>query len=226
MKVPRLFIPLNTDAYNWFLGGQKKWELRNYGRQFTEKNVFVNKVVELRKGYSNAEESIWGVVSEVLIFKTFTQVYEFIDYKEVIPIASSKEEAIAISENILGNSDEKNSKLMLIGIKKIGEGIPDFLEIDGKYIEEIMSLRKKTTIRLGRREYNHKVCILFNNATAIIVIISGTQTKNYSQLNSTDAQLDGFASLNDLLVALKKHYPKISETDNVTIIEFNLMGGK
>ena len=51
MNVPRVFIPLSTAPYNWFESGIKMWELRRYGRQYTERNIEKNKIVELRCGY-------------------------------------------------------------------------------------------------------------------------------------------------------------------------------
>lgn len=54
----RLFVPLNKEPFEDFKSKGKTYELRSYGRNFTEKFVYKGRDVELRKGYSG--ESLWG----------------------------------------------------------------------------------------------------------------------------------------------------------------------
>jgi ASC-1-like (ASCH) protein len=105
----RLFVPLSSEPYRWFKSGQKKWELRRLGRQYTLKNVVIGRAVELRKGYST-KESLWGKVIDVKVFGSIKEVFETIEYKDVIPVARSSMEAVVISENIL--KVQKNSKYL------------------------------------------------------------------------------------------------------------------
>jgi hypothetical protein len=97
---PRLFVPLARDPFRWFVDGRKKWELRRYGRQYTPENVPVGRRVELRLGYST-KESLWGTVVEVLLASNISVFFSKIDYKIVIPSASSREEAIETAHTIL-----------------------------------------------------------------------------------------------------------------------------
>jgi ASC-1-like (ASCH) protein len=97
----RLFVPLSADPYKWFSDGKKRWELRRYGRQYTEKHVWVNRRVELRHGYSDPSRSIWGTIVDVHSDDNLKDFFDKVPYNQVIPVANNLDEAIAISEEIL-----------------------------------------------------------------------------------------------------------------------------
>src|ERR1700722_9355871 len=60
-KLDRLFVPLSTDPFNWFVLGKKKWELRRRGRQYTRHHVRVGPSVEFRRGY-RGRDALWGEI--------------------------------------------------------------------------------------------------------------------------------------------------------------------
>jgi hypothetical protein len=107
MPSDRLFVPLSAKPYNWFRYGQKKWELRKYGRQYTEKHVRPGRRVELRKGYSDPNNSLWGTILSVEVHENLDSFFDHVPYQEVIPTAKNQMEAIAEAQRILQlDSDE------------------------------------------------------------------------------------------------------------------------
>ena len=84
----RLFVPLTTHWFDAFVSGKKTYELRGYGRQFTKKNVYPGKAVELRKGYSGAQ--LQGTVGAVVI-GSLDDILEKVPYAAIMPDAPSKE---------------------------------------------------------------------------------------------------------------------------------------
>jgi ASC-1-like (ASCH) protein len=99
-KLDRLFVPLATDPFNWFVVGKKKWELRRRGRQYTRHHVRVGRSVEFRRGY-RGREVLWGEIVAVIEADNIEEFFRKVPFREVIPTASSVEEAIAISSGIL-----------------------------------------------------------------------------------------------------------------------------
>ncbi|MGA8142571.1 MAG: hypothetical protein WB987_01645 [Candidatus Acidiferrales bacterium] len=93
-------MPLSKEPYRWFAEGLKQWELRKYGRQYTERHVRVGRKVELRRGYST-RESLWGVITEIVLAPNLHDFFAKVDYKIVVPVATSEKEAIQIAEKIL-----------------------------------------------------------------------------------------------------------------------------
>ena len=97
----RLFVPLCSGPYEWFRSGQKTWELRRYGRQFTEKHVIQGRKVELRRGYSSREDALNGVVCDVVRADGLRSFFGKVSYREVIPTADSEESAVRQAAEIL-----------------------------------------------------------------------------------------------------------------------------
>jgi ASC-1-like (ASCH) protein len=98
----RLFVPLSTEPFLWFQSGKKRWELRKYGRQYTEQHITLGRTVELRKGYSRKEDSIWGIVSSVERAHGLEEFFRNVPYKDVIPTATDLDDAISAAARILG----------------------------------------------------------------------------------------------------------------------------
>ena len=220
-KIPRVFIPLNTSAYEWFDSGKKKWELRKYGRQYTEKNIYKGRIVELRKGYSNPSTAIWGVVNKVIVFNSIVDIFDNVEFEEIIPVAKNKKEAIEISEKFFKN---ENGKYILIQIETIKS--PTIIEIDDDYIDLIRTGEKSTTIRMGKRDYKTGLSIFFSEKRSIILEITAIEYQMFSEINESDAIKDGFNSLNELVDNLHVYYPALNKTDIVTIVSFKLYGGE
>jgi hypothetical protein len=100
--VDRLFVPLNSKAFGWFKSMGKKFELRNYGRQWTEKHIYSGRSVELRRGYS-VGDSLWGTIGKI-VTGDINEIYSKINFIDIIPIAKNKEDAIEITQNIMGDN--------------------------------------------------------------------------------------------------------------------------
>lgn len=106
-KSDRLFVPLSAEPYAWFKSGQKRWELRKYGRQYTEKYVRPNRKVELRHGYSDPNQALWGTIISFRITEDLKNFFDRVPYEQVIPIAQNLDDAIAISKKILQIAEDK-----------------------------------------------------------------------------------------------------------------------
>ena len=99
----RLFVPLNTGPFEDFQHNGKTYELRGYGRQYTEKHVYAGRKVELRKGYSG--QSLWGMIGNVES-GGLEQVLRKVGFKKIVPNAKSKAEAVKEICEILGRKDK------------------------------------------------------------------------------------------------------------------------
>src|SRR5688572_9421736 len=86
----RLFLPLTSQAFEWY-NLDKNVEIRKYKGRF--KNVLTRnyELAELRKGYSG--ESIYASITNVVVFGNSRELFDSIDYKRVIPVATSRQEA-------------------------------------------------------------------------------------------------------------------------------------
>lgn len=96
----RLFVPLAEEPFNWFCSGEKKWELRRFGRQYTPKHVRKGRRVELRRGY-RGPEALWGEILDVIQANGMDDFFNQVPFEEVIPVATSREQAIKIATDIL-----------------------------------------------------------------------------------------------------------------------------
>jgi len=100
----RLFVPLSRRPFEAFKSGDKQWELRRWGKQWTERNVRVARAVELRLGYSSGK-SLWGSISQVELAARFEALVDRIDFHQIVPYASSRTEARALAQATLGSLD-------------------------------------------------------------------------------------------------------------------------
>lgn len=116
-KQNRLFVPLNKNAYQWFLKHNKTWEVRNCKGAFTENNVYIGKSVELRRGYADKQSSLWGKVVDIRRFFSVQQLFSKIDYKLIIPIVNSKTAAIEYSKRFLKIEEDGKADIIAIKIK-------------------------------------------------------------------------------------------------------------
>lgn len=98
------------------------------------------------------------------------------------------------------------------------------LMIKGKYVELILSGKKKATIRLGLVRPKYNEMILHGGGKPIAKIkITNVRYKRVKELDERDAKIDGFKSLEDLIKHLRKAYGDINPNDLVTIIEFEVI---
>jgi len=99
----RLFVPLSSQPFEQFERGYKEYEVRKYGRQFTEKHVFSGRRVELRKGYSGP--SFWGVVGDVHI-GALEDIIAAVDYRKVEPTTGGVKYAALVNRECLGDAEK------------------------------------------------------------------------------------------------------------------------
>ena len=220
MKIPRVFVPLSTIPYNWFKNGNKKWELRRYSRQYTEKNIVKNRLVELRCGYSNKEKAIWGIITDFYIYKNIESIYQNINFKEITPEALNEIEAIETSKEILNITKYIDSKFIVFKILKLEN--PQFIEVSSEFFDIIKGGIKKSTIRRGIRNFREGTCVLYCETEAVVVNIDKIHVKILKEITCDEARNDGFNSINELRVILTKFYGKLEEDEAMTIIDFNV----
>lgn len=112
LKSDRLFVPLASGPFDWFAAGSKRWELRRYGRQYTDRSVVPGRRVELRRGYRDADRALWGTVTTVARAKGLDEFFRKVPFQQVIPIATSQSEAIQIAGEILSILDEPFAEVL------------------------------------------------------------------------------------------------------------------
>ncbi len=98
------------------------------------------------------------------------------------------------------------------------------LMLKGEYVNDILSGRKKATIRLGIVKLKHQELIVHGGGRPVAKIrVRNVRYKRVSELSDEDAAIDGFRSREELLEALRKAYGEIRSDDYVTIIEFEVV---
>lgn len=99
----RLFLPLTTEAYNWYCEG-KSVEIRKFQRRF--KNILSQnyEIAELRKGYNGP--SIWAEIKSIKKYNNVTDLLIDVNYKELIPSATTNIEAQNRLRSYVNNEKE------------------------------------------------------------------------------------------------------------------------
>ncbi|WP_341871665.1 ASCH domain-containing protein [Pyrolobus fumarii] len=98
------------------------------------------------------------------------------------------------------------------------------LMLKGEYVDDILSGRKKATIRLGIVKLKHSELIVHGGGRPVAKIrVTNVRYKKVSELTDEDAAIDGFSSREELLEALRKAYGEVKPDDYVTIIEFEVI---
>ncbi len=96
--------------------------------------------------------------------------------------------------------------------------------IKGEYIDDLLSGRKKATIRKGIVIPKYKEMIVHGGGRPVAKIrINKVYYKKLKELNDNDAVKDGFNNKAELIKALETVYPGIKPDDWVTIIEFDVI---
>jgi len=96
------------------------------------------------------------------------------------------------------------------------------LFFDGKYLEALKTGEKKITIRIEKPNIRVGDIIIFHAGGKVIgkFKIKNIYTKKLYQITDEEAKLDGYNSKEELIKAIKEHYPRIKDTKEVVIIEF------
>jgi hypothetical protein len=108
----RIFVALSREPYAWFESGEKVWELRKYGRQFTEKHIYPGRRVELRRGYSDASRTLWGTIQRVEKAVGIEDFFDKVPYSDVIPVAKNRADAAMMAKEILGIGEDPQVPLV------------------------------------------------------------------------------------------------------------------
>ena len=101
--------------------------------------------------------------------------------------------------------------------------MPKHLMFDGRYLNALMSGRKKITIRVptariprpGSRVYVHS-----GGKVLGVAKITSVLFKPAKALTEREAREEGFRSREELISALKKHYPSLTDDSLVAVIRF------
>jgi cytidine deaminase len=93
-----------------------------------------------------------------------------------------------------------------------------------QYVPSVLSGQKVSTVRRGRRAYVPGSCIIESGEHVILATIVKIRHCLLAELTDEDARRDGFASLGELLEALRCFYPAIVSSDEMTVIEFRCEG--
>lgn len=213
----RLFVPLNTEAFNWFKEG-KKWEVRKKRGQYNPRNVFKGKKVELRKGYTG--ESIWGKILDVDTFENADRLFEKINFKEVFPDSGSLSSAKKLIQNYVDSNE-----IIAFKIQRDQDRSVEYLEFHEDYFEQVLKGQKTSTVRKGSvipKKTSLPLRFSKIKKSLIANVKKVDYTYTFDTLTDEIAQMDGFRSKLDLKSALKRHYPSMTPEDRVTIIEFEI----
>lgn len=211
----RLFVPLSGEPYAWFESGEKKWELRRNSRQFTGEHVRPGRAVELRYGYGTSKPPLWGTIGRVKHVPSIEAALDVVPYKDVIPTAASCAEAIAIAKEILGEGSSSGYTMFEVVTEKK-------IMLDPSYLSALYTGTKRTTIRLGRRDFEPGPALIDAGGIVEPVIIEGISMKRIGELTEEEAASDGFETKRDLMKALRKHYGEVGPEEEVTILSFSL----
>ena len=108
----RLFVPLSSEPYDWFRSGRKRWELRRYGRQYTPALVRQGRQVELRRGYRSQSQALWGHIVRTVEATSLPSFFDQVPFQLVIPVAKTRDEAVALASSILGLAPNENTRVL------------------------------------------------------------------------------------------------------------------
>lgn len=103
--------------------------------------------------------------------------------------------------------------------------MPRPLLFSKKYLENLLSGKKLSTVRVGYKKYRPGdiVLVLCGGFVLGRVKIVRVECKRFIDLTEEDARRDGFNSLHELRRALMQHYPRVRANTIFTIIYFEWM---
>jgi len=100
--------------------------------------------------------------------------------------------------------------------------MPRPLMFSRKYLEELLNGSKLATVRAGNVKYRPGDIVLVHCGGLVLgrAKITRVERKKLIDLSEEDARKDGFSSLQELLKALKQHYPNLKRDTPLIILEF------
>jgi len=219
----RLFVPLSSLPFQWFVSGTKRWEVRR------RRGVFANGVtpgrrVELRRGYSDVRSSLWGTVTEVVESAGLRELLETVPYHELGAAEMDGPAAEArISEILSVNADESVDLIAFRIELDPPDTPPTLVRFHPRYWSAVESGMKTTTVRVNDHNYEPGPAVLAVGANELPATVMAVHRCPAASLTEADAQRDGFDSLEELQRALRDHYPSFNGTESVSILEFKVI---
>jgi|HubBroStandDraft_6_1064221.scaffolds.fasta_scaffold09771_2 hypothetical protein len=84
--------------------------------------------------------------------------------------------------------------------------------------------KKSCTVRLGNASVGAPEIEMSDGRTSVRVLITKVDnSRTFEELTDSDAMAEGFCSREELLLDLRKYYPRVSAKDQVTVISFQLV---
>jgi hypothetical protein len=222
MERRRLFVPLATVSYEWWLSGKKRWEIRRARGAFAVDKLAIGRRVELRRGYQDAESALWGTVTGVESAESLEALLWRVPALEVIPDAVDTQGAIARASEILAVSPRERTLFVAFRIDVDDSDVrPTRIKFSPKYLQLVMDGRKTATVRRGQQTIPPGPAILgFGSKGELAAAVTAVTWTSTQSLDDADALRDGFANRKELLAALVGHYPDLRLNEPVTIVEF------
>lgn len=217
-SMDRVFVPLAAGPYSWFADGSKTWELRRRGGGWGPGVVRGGRRVELRRGYRDRNSSLWGTIREVLTAPSIEAFFGLVPYGQVIPVAQSHNDAVERAAAILG-IDPHTAEV--IGFRVELDPVDHVVELPGAddYRAVILNGRKRATVRRGHRDLPvGPARFVFSHGEPIPILIERITHLTVADLDDRTARTDGFTDRDELLSALRTHYPDLSDTDPATVV--------
>lgn len=112
----------------------------------------------------------------------------------------------------------------LIRVGPSGKRKPTVITLSPDLIDEVRYGREVATIRKGHRKYVIGPAIFDAERTKIPITITALHYRMFQDLTDEDARVNGNVSRERLKASLKTYYPKIKNTDELTIIHFQVLG--
>lgn len=94
------------------------------------------------------------------------------------------------------------------------------ISLSRSLIPLVLSGKKTSTIRRGRRSYNLGYAEIVSEEIRIPVTITRVTHSNPKLLDESVVRSEGYASLSELLTQLRTFYPDLSDSNDVTIVWF------
>lgn len=98
------------------------------------------------------------------------------------------------------------------------------IKLLNKYKSAVLIGVKTQTIRMGMRDQELGAEeLVFEDSQQFPIYVTKVRYKRVDELEVKDANKDGFETLDDLKKALRDIYPDITETSQVTLIEWRML---
>jgi hypothetical protein len=97
------------------------------------------------------------------------------------------------------------------------------LPLSSELVPLVLSGKKTSTVRLGRRDYSRGQAKIVSRDIEIPIEITDVSFTKVNSLDDEVAKSEGCGSLSDLLTILRRFYPELHGTNDVTVIRFRAL---